>query len=164
MSSIWASKGWLEVGKFALYLSIPGALTYATTDSDTIHKLMGFTDDTSSVLRTAKLDETKASLCLPVDSVRVVFIGTGGKPSEGKKRALLSFTVSSEFRNSLLMDETLIKGGGGDVNNDPPTVLRKARKGHGRGWQVAFLKAKLALSFYTVLNVVFIHRLIQRFS
>ncbi|XP_074585777.1 uncharacterized protein LOC141841504 [Curcuma longa] len=42
MSSIWASKGWLEVGKFALYVSIPAALTYATTDSNTIHKLMGF--------------------------------------------------------------------------------------------------------------------------
>ena len=43
MSSLGTSKGALEIAKFAVYVSVPIALTYAVaTDSKTLHKLMGF--------------------------------------------------------------------------------------------------------------------------
>ncbi|KAJ0982433.1 hypothetical protein J5N97_010688 [Dioscorea zingiberensis] len=43
MSSLGTSKGILEIAKFAIYVAVPVALTYAVaTDSKTIHKLMGF--------------------------------------------------------------------------------------------------------------------------
>ena len=43
MSSLGTSKGILEIAKFAVYVSIPAALTYAVaTESKTLHKLMGF--------------------------------------------------------------------------------------------------------------------------
>ncbi|CAD5184880.1 unnamed protein product [Musa acuminata subsp. malaccensis] len=45
MSSLGASGGWLlELGKFAAYLTVPAAVTFAiATDSKTtLYKLMGF--------------------------------------------------------------------------------------------------------------------------
>ncbi|KAK8924192.1 hypothetical protein KSP39_PZI019648 [Platanthera zijinensis] len=43
ISSLGTSKGLLEVAKFAIYVTVPVALTYAfVTDSGTLHKLMGF--------------------------------------------------------------------------------------------------------------------------
>ncbi|WOK91779.1 protein Pet [Canna indica] len=43
MSSIGRSKALLEIGKFALYVTVPIVLTYSVVSSSgTIHKLMGF--------------------------------------------------------------------------------------------------------------------------
>ncbi|XP_020590848.1 uncharacterized protein LOC110031791 [Phalaenopsis equestris] len=43
MSSIGPAKWILEMAKFAVYVTVPVALTYAfVTDSGTLHKLMGF--------------------------------------------------------------------------------------------------------------------------
>ncbi|XP_010936017.1 uncharacterized protein [Elaeis guineensis] len=43
MSSLGTSRGLLEIGKFAVYVTIPIVLTYAVaTDSKTLHKIMGF--------------------------------------------------------------------------------------------------------------------------
>lgn len=43
MSSLGTSKGLLEIGKFAVYVTVPIVLTYAVaTDSKILHKLMGF--------------------------------------------------------------------------------------------------------------------------
>ncbi|XP_008776497.1 uncharacterized protein LOC103696597 [Phoenix dactylifera] len=42
MSSLGTSKGLLELGKFAVYVTVPIGLTYAVaTDSKTLHKIMG---------------------------------------------------------------------------------------------------------------------------
>ncbi|ONK74375.1 uncharacterized protein A4U43_C03F5580 [Asparagus officinalis] len=42
MSSLGTSKGMLEIAKFAVYVSVPIALTYAVaTESKTLQKLMG---------------------------------------------------------------------------------------------------------------------------
>ncbi|OAY82515.1 hypothetical protein ACMD2_09364 [Ananas comosus] len=42
MSSLGTSKGLLEIGKFAVYVTVPIVLTYAVaTESKTLHKLMG---------------------------------------------------------------------------------------------------------------------------
>ncbi|KAH0450882.1 hypothetical protein IEQ34_021574 [Dendrobium chrysotoxum] len=50
MSSIGPAKGILEIAKFAVYVTIPVALTYAfVTDSGTLHKLMGFASSTPLV-------------------------------------------------------------------------------------------------------------------
>ncbi|XP_020096660.1 uncharacterized protein LOC109715858 [Ananas comosus] len=42
MSSLGTSKDLLEIGKFAVYVTVPIVLTYAVaTESKTLHKLMG---------------------------------------------------------------------------------------------------------------------------
>ncbi|KAK8944060.1 hypothetical protein KSP40_PGU018205 [Platanthera guangdongensis] len=59
MSSLGTSKGILEVAKFAIYVTVPVALTYAfVTDSGTLHKLMGFIG--SALLHSTSIAEVRA--------------------------------------------------------------------------------------------------------